>query len=302
MNYRLGVRATLVLLVLVFVIPILALVVQTSISEQESALEKARIRLRVQAQLRAESQEQLFEGVRHMLKVISHSRRLRNPATQECNEYLRELNVFFPRYAHLSFADAQGNLVCRSSSLEGPFYVGDREYFTGAVRTRNFTVGEYFVSRITGKPSIALSLPVYRADGELHGVLYAVRELESMQTQLGALSAPPGTTDLITDAHGVVLASAGERPQRLGERVSSAFLSKAVLAGRPVLEQAPDENGREWLYAIQPVHTEGAGALIVASVVSRDSILRPATQRLEKELVILLGIALLVTLNSLEFG
>jgi hypothetical protein len=76
----------------------------------------------------------------------------------------------------------------------------------------------------------------------------------------------------------------------------------APLAGRPVLEQAPDENGREWLYAIQPVHTEGAGALIVASVVSRDSILRPATQRLEKELVILLGIALLVTLNSLEFG
>jgi PAS domain S-box-containing protein len=302
MKYRLGVRATLVLLVLVFVIPILALVVQTSISEQESALEKARLRLRVQAQLRAESQEQLFEGVRHMLGVMSRSRRLLNPATQECNEYLRELNIFFPRYAYLSFADAQGNLVCRSSSAKGPLYIGDREYFKGAVRTGNFTVGEYLVSRVTGKPSIALSQPVYRPGGELHGVLYAVCELESIQAQLGALPAPPGTTDLITDAKGLVLVSAGERPQSMGERVSPPFLLKAVLARRSVLEQAMDENGQEWLYAIEPVRAEGAGVLVVASVVSHDSILGPGIQRLQKELAILLGITLAATLIAWKLG
>ncbi|HXE51016.1 MAG TPA: ATP-binding protein [Ramlibacter sp.] len=302
MNYRLGVRATLVLLVLVFVIPILGLVVQTSISEQQSALEKARILLRLQAQLRADNQERLFEGVRHMLKVISSSRRLLNPVAEECSEYFRELKSFFPRYANLSFADAQGNMVCRSTSAEGPIYIGDREHFKDAIRTRNFTVSGYLVSRVTGKPSIVLNLPVYRGGGELHGVLYAVRELEFIQAQLGALAAPPGTTELITDAEGIVLVSVGEQPQRAGERVSSSFLSKAVLAGRPALDQAVDENGREWLYAIQPVHAEGAGSLVVASVVARDSILGPAIQRLQKELAILLGITLAATLIAWKLG
>jgi PAS domain S-box-containing protein len=302
MKYKPGVRATLVLLVLILTMPILALVVQTSITEKERTIEQAKVQLQVQAQLRADSQKQLFEGVRHMLKVISHAAPMQRPDTKECNRYLRELHEFFPEYAHLSFADPGGILVCRSSSTAGPFHIGDRTYFKGAVSTGNFTVGEYLVSRVTGRPSIALSLPVYRAGGELHGVLYAVRELASIQAQLDTSPPPPGMTDLITDAEGVVLASSGARPQPVGERLADPYLWKAVRSRSPLLDKALDENGQEWFHAIRPANVEGAGGLVVASIMSSNSVLRPATQRLQKEVAILLGIALAAILLAWNLG
>jgi len=297
-----SVRATLVLLVLVLTLPILALVFQTSITEKERTIEQAKMQLQVQAQLRADSQKQLFEGVHHMLKVISHAESMQRPDTRECNRYLRELHEFFPRYAHLSFADPAGILVCRSSSTAGPFHIGDRSYFKGAVSTGNFTVSEYLVSRVTGRPSIALSLPVYRADGELHGVLYAVRELASIQAQLDTTPPPPGVTDLITDAEGVVLASSGERSQPSGQRLADPHLSKAARSRRAVFDQTRDENGHEWFYAIQPANAEGAGGLVVASIISSDSVLRPAIKRLQREAAILLAIALAAILLAWNLG
>lgn len=303
-RYRtvLGVRATLVTLVFVLTVPILCLLVHTSIVEQQSALETARLRLRTQTQLRAENQERLLEGVHHMLKVISHAAPLRNPVTPECSRYLRELHGFFPRYAHLAFADPQGNLVCRSTTGPGPIYVGDREYFKGAIRSRKFTVGEYLTSRVTGRPAIALSQPVYRPDGELHGVLYAVRELALIQEQFDVLMAAPGGTDVITDAQGSVIAATGQRPQRIGEPPAMGFLSQAVRKRRVVQDKAVDDQGEEWLYSIQPVNAEGAGGLVVASFVSSDSILGPATQRLRKELLIMLAITLVATFLAWHWG
>lgn len=302
MRRQLGVRTTLVLLVVLLTLPIAGLIVQTSISEQEKAIEHAKVHLQVQAQLLAHGQEQLFESVRHMLKVISHSDQMREPRSPECNRYLRELNAFFPGYAHLSFADTQGNLVCRSSSSPGQFYVGDRKYFNDAARSGKFTVGEYLVSRITGKPSIALSIPVHQPNGELHGVLYAVRELALIQAQLDELPSTTGVTDLVTDADGTVLASSGERPLPAGKRLSEGFLARAISKRLEAVARDLDDAGQEWWYAVHPVNVEGTGGLLVASVASTDSILRPTIQRLQRQLLILVGIALAAVALAWHLG
>jgi PAS domain S-box-containing protein len=296
-KYTFGVRPILILLVLISMGPVFVALVQTSISEQERALEKAMISLKNQTQLRANSQVQMLEGVRHMLTVIAHSPSIHNAKPQECDRYLHDLKEHFPRYAHLAFADKGGNLVCGSALERGKVvYVGDRQYFKGAVRTGRFTVGEYVVSRVLGTPSIAISLPVYLPGGELQGVQYAVLELTGVQEQFRAVSVPLDVTDVITDANGIVLASAGNRTKRVGERLADGFLTNAVRSRQSVVDKALDHNGQEWLYAVQFVNTEGAGGLAVSSMMSSDSVLGPVVQRLQLELAMLLVLALAASL------
>jgi PAS domain S-box-containing protein len=302
-KYTFGARPILILLVLISMLPVFAALIQTSISEQERALEKAMIGLRIQTQLRANSQEQMLEGVRHMLTVIAHSPSIRNAKPQECDQYLHDLKEHFPRYAHLAFADRGGNLVCRSAPDRAKaFNVGDRQYFKGAVRTGRFTVGEYVVSRVLDTPAIAISLPVYLAGGELHGVQYAVLELTWMQEQFRAVSVPLDVADVITDAEGTVLASSGNRTQRVGERLAEDFLINAVRNRQSVMDKAVDHNGQEWLYAVQFVHTEGAGGLAVSSMMSSDSVLGPVVKRLQFELAMLLLLAFAASLLAWRMG
>ena len=302
MKHTFGVRPILILLVLISMVPVFVAIVQTSISEQDRAIEKATTSLRIQTQLRANSQEEMLEGVRHMLMVIAHAPAIRNPEPEACSEYLRDLNEHFPQYANFGFADPFGNTVCRSARDRRTIYLGDRQYFKAAVRTGGFTAGEYLVSRTSGKPAIAISLPVFRPGGELHGVLYVLLELTGMQKEFDAVSVPPDMTDAIADAGGVVLASAGNRTQRVGERLTDAFLLKAVQTRHAVIEKAEDDLGQMWFYAVQFVDTPGSGGLAVSSMISRDSVLDPVVKRLQLELAMLLVLALLASLLAWRIG
>lgn len=297
-----GVRTVLIVLVVVAMAPIFFVVVRTSVAERSSALEKATITLRNRVQLIANTQHQLFEGTRHMLTAVAYGGPMRNAALDTCSEYLRGVNGHFPQYANLGYADIKGKLVCRSISDGRPLYVGDRDYFHAAVRTRGFTVSQYMVGRVLGAPVIAMSLPVFLPSGEVSGVQYAVLDLNVIQRQFGAVSTPPGMTDVVTDAAGVVLASAGEREQRVGERLTEEFLLQATQRGTTVTGKALDSRGREWLYAVQPVRPEGAGALVVASMMSTASVFGPAIERLRAELLVLLAIALVASLLAWGVG
>jgi hypothetical protein len=198
-------RAILMLIVLISTAPMFVVIVQTSISEQNHAMETATASLRNQARLRASAQEQLFEGAHHMLRTIDHDVPMQLDAVETCSGYLRRIGEHFPRYMNIAFADPAGNLVCRSTTAAGPTYVGDRQYFQAAVRTGQFTVGEYLLGRLLNKPALVFSLPVYRPTGQLHGVLYVALSLDGFQDEFKEIPVPRDMTELITDSQGVLV-------------------------------------------------------------------------------------------------
>lgn len=302
MRGRVRVRTVLVIPVLIALAPIFGAVIYLSMSEQTGALEGAGASLRNQVQLMANGQQALLDGARDMLTPLGRASIRRADKPQACNTYLREANGLFPRYSHLGFADTDGNVVCRSSTNLSPLNVRDRRYFQNAVRTGRFTVGEYLISRILGTPAIALSLPVHLPSGQLLGVQYAVLELTALEMQLRNLAVPQGTTALVTDADGTVLAWAGPHLQRVGEPAADGFLLEAIRGRRTAAGKAQDARGREWLYAVQPVTSEGAGGLVVASLVSTADVLAPATRRLQVQLAVLLAIALAASFSALWIG
>ncbi|HKB55030.1 MAG TPA: PAS domain S-box protein, partial [Ramlibacter sp.] len=296
MRWSFGIRGTLVLLVVVCMAPVFVAAIYGSMQEQADSLRQARLDLRRVTELRAASQRQLLDSVRHMLIAVAHTAVTVLDRQPDCDRFLQGINEHFREYVDIAFADAQGNLSCRSVNVPTPISVADRAYFKGAVATGAFSIGEYIVGRLLGTPQLMLSLPIYGQGGQLKGVLYAVLDLSSVQKSFGGHSAQANTTDLLTDANGVVLASAGGNAPRAGQPIAEARLLQIVRGGSHDQERYLEGGWDDRLYAVRTVRAEGAGSLVLVSTVRTGDVLAPTLQRLRAEIGALLLITALASL------
>jgi signal transduction histidine kinase len=70
-----------------------------------------------------------------------------------------------------------GYLVASAMEYDGPLFLGDRPYFRRAIESNSFSVGDYQIGRVTGKPSLNCAFPVQDAKGRLSRVVYAAFDL-----------------------------------------------------------------------------------------------------------------------------
>ena len=93
-----------------------------------------------------------------------------------------------------------------------PCRVSDRRYFTNALRTGQFSSGEYVVGKAFGKPSINFGYPFKDRQGKLSGVIAVNFNLDYFRELFTRMNFPSGTSFLIMDHKGVIL-SRGIDPQ-----------------------------------------------------------------------------------------
>jgi PAS domain S-box-containing protein len=179
----------------------------------------------------------------------------------------------------------------------------DRPFFRAAIATGRFSVGEYTVSRASGRQVLPFGLPVYRdGTGTLRGVVYVALDIALADEHLRNLTISPDVSLLVADRNGVVLASAGAHALRVGARVPEAAFGSANTGALPISGRRVDAQGREWLFAVQPVGLAAQGGLFVAGLVSTADVLAPAARRLQMQLGALALISLLAALAAWLFG
>ncbi len=80
-------------------------------------------------------------------------------------------------FDRLMVFDASGQMIVASDSkLLGALHLQDRGYFLRALRGTN--ARETLISRITGRPTLAASIPILAHDGQVLGVLVAVKDTD----------------------------------------------------------------------------------------------------------------------------
>jgi PAS domain S-box-containing protein len=299
-----GLRTALVLLVLIAVIPVSVVVIRSSLSEQDNRLERAQSSLQALADLSAANQEQLIEGARQMLAAVAHVPPVYRDDLAECARYFHRLETQYPGYANFGLLDTQGNLVCRALPGRQPVNAADRLFFRNAMSTGGFSVGEYMVGRVSGKPALAFGMPVYQDEGRApRGVVFVALDLSWADRKLDQISIPEGITLLVSDAFGSVLASAGSHPRAVGSRLDDGFLLQSLRQRQARQAQVMRADGRHWLYSVRPVGGAGnEGSLFVAAMVSREDILAASTRRLHLQLAALAFITLGGALAAWLFG
>ena len=173
----------------------------------------------------------------------------------ECSSYLSNLLKNYPRYINIGVARPDGEMACSAVPFERPLNIADRRFFRSALENRAFSIGQYQVGRITGKPSINFGYPVLDRNGKVSGVIFAAEDLSYVTEFEFNVTAqmPEDSTYVRLDSNGSVL-SIYPTSQLFGGRnlLEKSFFEKISKEKKGTFT-APGTDGLERMYLFSTV-------------------------------------------------
>ena len=294
-------RVRLVILVLLAVIPSLGLILYTARVQRQVATEAATDNLLRIASLTASDVSRVIEGAQQLLGGLAQTHEIRSADPTACSPVMAKLLAMYSFYSTLGVASPEGNVICSAQPLTKPVTVSDQSWFLQALRTRDFTVGDCQVDRVTGKASIDFAYPIVEAD-RLQSVVFASLNPKYLSGRIGLVMLPEGASLVVVDRQGTILACSPEAEcQGQSAPESSLVKSVATYRGRGTGEIA-DTDGVRRIYAFCPIGGKRGKADAYVSVSIHTAIaLAVPNQQLEHNFVGLIVVSLLA-LAAAWFG
>ncbi len=299
----------LIILVLLAFFPAILLFGYARSSLRTHEVQKHEQELLQIAQVTAVEYQRLLEESRHLLGALGEFTEIRDAERPECEHRLASVLRHNPEYTTLSLIGMDGYLACGSLTVDGGLYLGDRAYYRLATVNNQFSVGDYAIGRITGKPTVGVAYPIAAADGaEADMVLAASLDLSALGTSAQAMSLPEGTTFSVVDRGGNVLVRvpAGKHPlgyDTVGASAPEGFIESPSRPSSPYMTTATDLDGVDRLFAVAPL--QGSGDLVAGFIaVGREqATLMAAVDSVARRELQFLAIALLgVLILAWAFG
>jgi hypothetical protein len=184
-----------------------------------------------------------------ILGALSEFDEVGSVQSQACTQRLGDVLRHTEQFTTISVIGIDGYMACGSIHPEIPLYLGDRAYFIRSTSREMFSVGEFTLGRITGRPVVGLARPL-----EGGAVLAASMDLNALAARSRGGALPEGFTFSVLDNHGRVLV----RLPRTGDFTLAD--SVGAIAGPdfpgppegpgPVLQAGVDLDGIERLFAV----------------------------------------------------
>jgi signal transduction histidine kinase len=293
-------RSRLLVLVLVAVLPAFALTLYTNLEQRRAAAAAAQEEALRIARIAASEQNGVFQDARRVLFTLAHLREVRTLNAQACRPLLAELLSRSPEYASISIAAPTGDVVCTGGLLTGSINLGDREYFQRALTTRDVAMSGYLLGRISKKAALAIAYPAIDARGTVSAVVVIGLDLRSLNHLAADAQLPQGSTLLVIDRAGVILARHPHGEEWVGKQVSDAPLAKAILTkhGEGTIADT-GLDGVPRLYGLTRLSaTPDAGEVYLAVGIPRSVALAEPNRALVRNLVLLGVIGVLVLVGA----
>jgi PAS domain S-box-containing protein len=187
------------------------------------------------------------------LSVIALYPELPSGDAAQCSARLAEVaERLEPSRGGFAVSDLEGNMFCASVPLTTTVQIADRLWFRDTVRTQQFAIGDYTLSRPLGIPTVGVGYPLLDEQGKLVRVLSHSLRLSHLQEEAGDLPLPPDAVLTITDRNGIILARTPDGEQYVGRPQAAAELRQGATPGSSVVE-ATGADGVRRLYAFAPV-------------------------------------------------
>ncbi|OGL19952.1 MAG: hypothetical protein A3K12_02675 [Candidatus Rokubacteria bacterium RIFCSPLOWO2_12_FULL_71_19] len=221
-------RSRLLLLVLLALVPALALILVTAWEQRQLAAAEAEESALRLARLAASDQERLIEGARALLIGLAQLPDVQAPAAGACSAQAAAIHRRFPVYTNLGAIAPAGDVFCSAVPLRGPVSLADRGYFSRTLETRDVVVSGYVVDRVSGKPALTLASPAVDGAGTLRAVVFVGLDLAWLPQLVKTAQLPTGSSFLISDAAGLVLARHPDSAGWIGQSVPEPALMRAI--------------------------------------------------------------------------
>jgi len=128
--------------------------------------------------LAARKEDEMIAGTRQLLRAVAESSQVQASQWANCTKLLRTLFADYPRYANLGVIKTNGDVPASALPLAEPVNLADRSFFQLALSTRDLSIGDYQVGRISGKPTFSLGYPVFAPSGRVQAVVFASLDLD----------------------------------------------------------------------------------------------------------------------------
>jgi PAS domain S-box-containing protein len=207
--------------------------------------------------------ERAFEGARQVLHTLSNVSALRDRDLDACTELLRATVADLPMYDFIGVVGLNGEILCGSNiGVLPPGVRADQWQVDAAVSNRDFVVGYYGRSNVSGANVVRLSYPIRGRDGSVTGVLLAGLGLDWLNATVAQWGLPKDAVVTIADKKGIILARY-PRPERIAQEISPD-LRAPLDAWTPGFLTGVDREGVARVYGYTPVDIGRPGGVFVA--------------------------------------
>lgn len=128
---------------------------------------------------------QLLEGTRRIMSTM-----MKHPAVpdneEQCTAYFKSVISDLNIYREAAFIDRNAKFHCSTIPIPPMLDVRDRVYFREPLDTGKLTIGTLTVGRVTGEPSIHVSMPYRSPDNRVNGVVVLILNPEKIAQEFAA--------------------------------------------------------------------------------------------------------------------
>ncbi|SFL62917.1 Signal transduction histidine kinase [Desulfomicrobium norvegicum] len=224
-------RAMLFGLVLLSVLPALGIILLNGLQSRDNAFRHAEGELVRIVTAMAGVQQRTSEVTRQTLSTLSVMDRVQNRDVDGCMAIFKRILLHNPLYTNLALTDPKGEVL--ASAVPMSFgSLADRKHFRDAMRTRDFSPGEFIVSRGTSIPSFPFAYPLLDERGQVKGVLTVALDLTRLHSFFVGQHLPDDSFLGIADHEGRrIYRSVVDESFPLGEFVSPVAWAKSKQGG-----------------------------------------------------------------------
>jgi len=208
-----SIRKKLQALLLVVFLPAVGVIVVTGLNQRRSEIESARSNALLMVKSLAAQQEQIARSTQTMLTLLAQLPAVRSLDAKECNDLFSEIHRRFPVYSVILAVTPDGNVFAASMPVKpGTMNLGYRKHVKDAIRTRDFSVGEYIVGRISNVRSLNYTYPAFDTKGNLVAIVIVGFDLDEYASFISKAHPADGVSVAIADWKGVRLFRMPETP------------------------------------------------------------------------------------------
>lgn len=208
--------------------------------------------------------QRIVSGAENVLIALAASPAIQQFNGSDCTAYLRRVAARLPQFLGIAVADGQGLIVCRPKPGASTT-IGDRPYFKEVLKTRDFVVGEYTVSRISHQAILPLAMPVRDDQGKVAGVIVGALNLDWLGQRLAERKFARNSALTVTDRTGTIIARVPNVEKYLGTKVGAQYLN-LVTADQPGTLRARGRDGIERIFGYYPASSIATGMFISAGI------------------------------------
>src|SRR5512140_1194759 len=203
-----SIRSKLILLGVLALIPVVLLTVINSWYHGRTEVAAANHRMAKTLDFAIIHEEDIIRETHQILAMLADVPIL-HEGGKPVSEILARLLKNSPQYTNFVVCRPDGQVIASAVLLATTLNFSDRPYFRDLIGNKSFTIGQYVVGRITGKPIIVFGYPVLDRQGKVTTVLLAPLDLSHV-TKFEAeldVQAPANSTYVKLDSHGSVLSA-----------------------------------------------------------------------------------------------